>query len=295
MHIDWTGNKCILCLEKAPLSKEHLIPEALGGTLTCSFLCTHCNSTLGSLFEAATRADPSIRMAVHNLKEHMPELAKKLSEDQPLFVQGPGGQESGKIKRGIFKVKSRTAADGSLIQPTDNGRKSVETILRKSGKGEMPIAAALRKFDETPDNHKITLAPGLEVVKWSTEKIDLDLSSCRLMSPIVPLKIGFEFLACHLGTAIYDEAKQMQELRTALYKMVEDDPCFEVERLNASEYKPFHGICFEGNEPYARVQIRLFGWLAFRIHFRRLSVSGPRFVYTQSLATGSEDLRVLEP
>ena len=173
-------------------------------------------------------------------------------------------------------------------------RKSVETILRKSGIDAIPLAEALRKFDETPDNHKITLVPGLEVVKWSIEQIDLDLSNSKLMSPMVPLKIGFEFLACHLGTTIYDEAQQLQELRTALREMVEDDPCFEVERLNASEYQPFHGICFEGNAPYARVLIRLFGWLAFRVHFRGLAVSGPRFVYTQSLATGSEDLRVLE-
>ena len=170
----------------------------------------------------------------------------------------------------------------------------METVLSKSGIGEIPLAEALRKFDETPDNHKIILPPSIEVVKWSIEKIDLDLSNSRLMSPMVPLKIGFEFLACHLGTAIYDEAQQLQELRTALREMVEDDPCFEVERLNASEYKPFHGICFEGNNPYARVLVRLFGWLAFRIHFRRLSVSGPRFIYTHSLATGSEDLRVLE-
>jgi hypothetical protein len=131
-------------------------------------------------------------------------------------------------------------------------------------------------------------------VKWSIEKIDLDFSDSRLMSPLVPLKIAFEFLACHLGTAIYDEAHQLQELRTALCEMVEDDPCFEVERLHATEYKPFHGVCFEGNAPYARVLIRLFGWLGFRVHFRRLAVGEPTFVYTQSLATGSEDLRVLE-
>ena len=294
MHISWTGNRCLLCLEEAPLSKEHLIPEALGGALTCSFLCTRCNSILGSSFEAAARADPFIRIAVCNLQAQMPELAKKLSEDQPVLVQGPGGQERGKIRRGELSVKSRSAADGSLIQPTDRARKSVEIILKKSGIGEIPIAEALRKFDETPDNHKITLAPGLEIAKWGIEQIDLDLSDSRLMSPMVPLKIGFEFLACHLGTTIYDETRQIQELRTALREMVEDEPCFELECLNASEYKSFHGICFEGNDPYARVLIRLFGWLAFRVHFRRLSVSGPRFVYTQSLATGSEDLRVLE-
>jgi hypothetical protein len=224
----------------------------------------------------------------------MPKLAKKLSENQPVLVQGPGGQERGKIRRGEVRVTSRRAADSSLIQPTDHARKSVETILSKSGVGEIPLAEVLRKFDETSDNHKITLAPGLEVVKWGIEKIDLDFSESRLMSPMVPLKIAFEFLACHLGTAIYDKAHQMQEVRIALREMVEDDLCFEVERLHAAEYKPFHGVCFEGNDPYARVLIRLFGWLAFRVHFRRLAVGGPRFVYTQSLATGSEDLRVLE-
>lgn len=294
MHVSWTGNRCLLCLEKATLSKEHLIPEALGGALTCSFLCTHCNSTLGSSVEASARADPSIRIAVQNLRAQIPELAKKLFEDQLVIIKGPGGQELGKMRRGEPRVKSRTEADGSLIQPTDHARKSVETILRRSGIHEIPLVEALRKLDATPDNHKLILTSGLEVVKWAVEKVDHDLSNSRLMSPLVPLKIGFEFLACHLGAAIYDESEQLHELRTALHEMVEVDPCFEVERLNASDYKPFHGIYFEGNDPYARVQIRLFGWLAFRVHFRRLSVSGPRFIYTQYLATGKEDVRILE-
>ena len=190
-------------------------------------------------------------------------------------------------------VRSRTAEDGSLIQPTDHARRSVATILRKSGVSETPIAATLRKFDEARENQKVTLALGLEVVKWSIEKIQSDLGNSKLMSPLVPFKIGFEFLACHLGLASYDEAPQMQELRRALREMLEDDPCFEVERFNASEYKPFHGICFEGNSPYARVLIRLFGWLAFRVHFRWLSVAGPRFIYTQYLDTNREDIRML--
>ncbi|HYA41389.1 MAG TPA: hypothetical protein VEF34_08810 [Syntrophobacteraceae bacterium] len=225
----------------------------------------------------------------------MPDLTKRLSLDHPVLVQGPGGQEHGKISGGELRIKSRTAPDGSLIQPTDIARNSVEAILRKSGIGEIPLAEALRKFDKTPDNQRTNLAPGLEVIKWGIDKIDLDLSNSRVMSPIVPLKIGFEFLACHLGPASYDESQQMQEIRTTLREMAEDVSCFEVERLNCSEYKPFHGICFEGNAPYARVQIRLFGWVAFRVHFRRLAVGGPRFVYTQFLDTGREDLRVLAP
>lgn len=61
-----------------------------------------------------------------------------------------------------------------------------------------------------------------------------------------------------------------------------------VERLSSNKYEPIHGICFEGNDPYAKVQIRLFGWLAFRVHFLHLSVGGPRYVYTHRLDTGEE-------
>jgi hypothetical protein len=166
--------------------------------------------------------------------------------------------------------------------------------MKKRGLAEAPISEALKKFDETPENKKMILAPGLEAVKWSNEKIELDLSNSRPMSPLVPFKIAFEFLALHLGTAIYDEAQQMRQLRKVLCELIEDDSCFKVERLNAAEYKPFHGICFEGNAPHARVLVRLFGWLAFRVHFLGLAVGGPRFIYTQLLDTPNENLRVLE-
>lgn len=52
------------------------------------------------------------------------------------------------------------------------------------------------------------------------------------------------------------------------------------------------GLYFEGNDPHARVQIVLFGWLGFRVHFYRLAFGGPRLVYTHNLESNEEDLRV---
>ena len=57
---------------------------------------------------------------------------------------------------------------------------------------------------------------------------------------------------------------------------------------------PFHGIVFEGNNPHAQVQIRLFGWLAFRVHFKRLKVHALRCAYTHFLDKNIEDLRIIE-
>ena len=295
MHVNWPGKKCVLCLKEAPLSKEHLIPKALGGGLTCSFLCRDCNSTLGAFYEAEAKADASIRIAAANLQSRMPALAQSLAEGQEFTSYGPGGNERGRIREREFRLRSRKAEDGSLIQPTDVARESVERILRKSDVKETPLADALRRFDEAQHNQKREVAPGLEIVKWQIEEIQADLMNNKPMSPLVPLKIGYEFLACHLGCAIYDDAAEIQELRTALINRVGDAPSFKVERLNAPAYRPIHGICFEGSSPYSRVQIRLFGWLAFRVHFRRLAVGGPRFIYTQYLDTGREDIRILKP
>ena len=288
MKILWTGERCILCLKEAPLSSEHLIPDALGGVLTCDFLCKDCNSTLGSSFEAQAKKDPDIQVARHKLQGQISdELAEKLYDGQSVLIQGPGGQEPGKIRKGEPRVNPRRVEESvpgitSYIQPADIAMKSEKKMMKEEGIDENSIAKVLRMVDEAPSDRKVTLTPNLEVIKWSHETITLDLSNNKTMSPLVPFKIAYEFLACHVGTAIYNENQLLNQLRAALREGTKDDPCFKVERLFASEYKPFHGICFEGNDPHARVQIRLFGHLAFRVHFLRLSVSGPRWIYTQS-------------
>jgi hypothetical protein len=71
-----------------------------------------------------------------------------------------------------------------------------------------------------------------------------------------------------------------------------NEHAIRVERLTSNQYEPFHGVCFEGNDPYAKVQIRLFGWLAFRVHFLHLAIGGERFVYTHRLDSMNEDVSI---
>lgn len=111
------------------------------------------------------------------------------------------------------------------------------------------------------------------------------------MDPLAPLKMAYEFMACHVGGAIYGDA--WDQIRQALRQETAQAGIFEVERLTSEKYEPFHGLCFEGNEPHARVQIRLFGWLVFRVHFLLCRVSGARFIYTHDLEAGREYLNTL--
>jgi hypothetical protein len=272
-----------------PLTEEHLIPEALGGRLTAAILCRKCNSSLGHRTEASVRSDPTIRLVINDLSAELPALSRALSERQPFFAHGPGGTTKGYVKDGEFVVAARTDPDGSLIQPTRDARRAIDTILRRDGYDAPLRAEALRRFDEAPENSRVEIAPNLEIVKWQVAHLTVPADG-PLIAPIMPVKIAFEFLALHLGTVIYDDAPPIAEARRVLRGGPLDPDWISVERLEANNARPFHGLVFEGNSPYAKVQIRLFGKLAFRVNFFRLSVGGSRAQYTHDLSSNREQI-----
>lgn len=295
MEIPWFNKQCIICLKKGTLSEEHIIPASIGGRLTVKFLCTKCNSNLGRFVENAAKSDPSIRIALENLSTDIPELYSSIINKQPFYAHSKAGRVPGFFNKGHFSVQPKKMADNSLVQPTENARKSIKIMLERQGCTNSQIQNALSKFDKAPSNKITELHPGLEVSKWNIEKIELNFNKTSLMNPLIPLKIAFEFIACHLGSTIYSLEPQLEEIRKVFSEQnTNDNKCFQVDRLNAGEYKPFHGIVFEGNNPHAQIQIRLFGWLAFRVHFKRLQVYAPRFAYTHFLDTNIEDLRIIE-
>ena len=296
MKIPWLCNQCILCLKRGDLSEEHVIPKSIGGRLTANFLCQTCNSNLGRAVENVAKYDPSIRIALENLSRDIPELYSSITERQPFYGNSQAGRVPGYFRNGHFLVQPIKMADNSLVKPTEDAKKTIKTILERQGCTKSEIERVLSKFDYCPSNKITEIYPGLEIAKWDIEKIELNFESTSLMNPLIPLKIAFEFIACHLGESICALEPQLEEIRKVFAKQdTSDNECYQVERLNAGEYKPFHGIVLEGNNSsHAQVQVRLFGWLAFRVHFRRLKVHAPRCAYTHFLDTNIEDLRIVE-
>jgi hypothetical protein len=244
--------------------------------------------------ELAAKSDPSILLAVQQLKAQIPSLAKNLVESHPHLGHSEAGSARGYIRNGEFRVRSRSLDDGSIIQPTDDASKSVATILKKAGFEQSPIAEAVATLQNAPENLPLEIAPGLIVAKWTVDRVELDLSKSQIMNPLIPVKMAFEFLACHVGEAIYDKGPQLAEIRRAMCTMEFGSKTIMVERLTSNKYQSFHGLCFEGNDPYAIVLIRLFGWLAYRVHFLKLSIGGPRFVYTHYIDTSEERVALCE-
>jgi len=294
LKVPWRGKRCIICLKETKLCDEHLIPEALGGKLTCKFLCVHCNSRLGRMLESSAKSDPAILLSAKNLEKDIPQLTGKLIKNHPHIGHSEQGSTCGYIKNNEFRVKAKKLKDGSIIQPTDEARKTIAKIIGKSKFKNISAQQALSIFDHAPENKKVAILPGFEIVKWTVQKIELDLNKSQLMDLLMPAKIAFEFMVLHMGVDIYKNIPRLSELREIFLNPEHLHQAVQVERLSSNKYEPFHGLCFEGNDPYVKVQIRLFGWLAFRVHFLYLSVSGPRIVYTHELETGKEFIDVMK-
>lgn len=287
MRVPWKLERCILCLEsRCGLTDEHLIPECIGGKLKVPLLCGKCNADLGTYLDASILGDPSIVLAARNLQDRIPNIVEPLLERQPHTAHGEGPPVCGRVRDGAFRAFGQRMPDGSFVQQTSDARRSVESILLRQGRDRTLVEKALGKFDAAQENVRVSLDDGLEIVKWVADRIEPALGNKR-MDELVPLKIAYEFLALHLYGGTYRSDPPLVEVRLSLQKaLAGSEACF-VEHLHGS-YEPFHGIAVQEARPHVVVQLRLFGWLAFRVHFPRLAFQGPQLAYTHRLDSGTE-------
>lgn len=288
MLLGWNTSRCIICLNEATLTLEHVIPRSLGGVLTARILCKPCNDALGHREEAQVKQDPAIKIAIEQIKSSLPDyLAREMTEGQDYFAKTPAGPVRGSIKNAVFKIKSGPRPDGSIVLSTGNGRDLIEKHLDKVGVDAEAIREKLRDFDMEPEDSSFPIDRGLRAVKWSVGAIQPTLDG-RFLSDAVILKIAYEFLACVVGKAIYSDTPALIEARRALRGERSLSSKVRIEHLRGPKYDAFHGVAFQGNEPHAVIQIRLFGWLAFKVYFGGILINAPRLQYTHRLDRGAD-------
>ena len=103
------------------------------------------------------------------MKDKIPKLASSLIESHPHIAYSDLGTAQGYFKNGEFRVKSRKLDDGSIIQPTRIGRKNLLNLLQKSGYQETAARKTVSSFDNTPENERVEVAPGIEAALCANE------------------------------------------------------------------------------------------------------------------------------
>lgn len=218
-------------------------------------------------------------------------MAARIEEGQPYLLKSGPTMVPARLVGEELRGRSVRLEDGSLMQPRDQARGTVERMLLKDGHGADAVAQAMARFDQAPEGVEVEIAPDLRIIDWPTKSAQPDLSKAGLIDDLVLVKIAFEFFTLLVGEAIYENAPQMDELRQTLSVGNCSEEVFSVERLVANRKDPINGICFEGNDPHAKFQIRLFGTRAYRVRLHRIASTAPRTVYTHHLATDWEGVQ----
>lgn len=299
MNLEWTDERCILCTlapserlarcsETADFTEEHLIPEAIGGRLTCHFLCKHCNDRLG-LIEAHLKEDANIRFAINALQGAIPKLWASMSESQTYLAKGPDGLVEAELKNGAIRVNSVERKDGSLVLPADCSPKAVGKMLQRSGASQDEISDAEMKVEELADGSRVKVANRI-VVKSAIDEVHPKYDSRRI-DQLPLLKIAYEYLALHLRGKVFHQ--YYDPVRSALSAGGVLPNCCSVQDLHVRGRKPepFHGLAIKDTTNGLEVKIRLFGCLSYPVCFRRLPKMPTRsHCYTLHLDTKQEEL-----
>jgi hypothetical protein len=292
----WPGDCCILCLEpfavngRHAVSEEHVIPKSVLGILTCDFLCCDCNSKSGADLDHALKRDPAIRLAAAKALADDGTLAREMEHRQIWRVQTSVGTLRQEMRQGEISGRWTELEDGSRVAPEDQALNALRGMLAADGHDEAYVAAALQRYLDSEYGELVELSPRIATRKLAAQLAERDLAA-PAVSPILLLKIAYEFTSLIVGTAIYAPDPRLIELRTALRERDETSDAFELERLEVRKRapSPLHGIWFEGNKDHAVIQIRLFGKRAYRVHLKRLAIKHRQVRYTH-LILDHEDM-----
>lgn len=286
--IPWTSPLCIYCAqpfgdtEDTRRTIEHIIPDALGGILTSDCACRKCNSNLGSSVDAKIRSDPSIRLAARRVRSDIPELATKMEEGQLFTIKTNAGHVNAQLRRGEYVSKWAKLPDGSMLAPEKGAIEALQGMLKRDGLSGDEIERVLGCYEEAPIGEPLELSERVSVIKHTAELAGPNFSEGEAPALAI-VKMAYAFAAMLVGDAICRDLPPLRELRRALKEGDNESPAFKLERLTANEAGAFHGIFFEGNEPYAIFRIQLFGKAAYRVHFPNIALQVEPQVYTHDL------------
>lgn len=299
MNLDWSDDRCIVCAltlserserntETALLTDEHLIPGAIGGKLTCKFLCKQCNDHLGSM-EARFKNDARIRLAINKLKPLLPNLWKVMSEGQHYALHNGSGRLHATLRDGQMRVDSSTQLDESLVLPAENAPVALCKMLKRRGATQNEIACAVKNLSVAPEGVRSKITDGIEITK-SVPTLVFPVLDSGEINPLALLKIAYEYLALNLGGAVFHDYFGPVRRALLLCDAIPDSCQVGAFRAKTRGYEPCHGLSGKNTTSGITVNICLFGLLRYRVEFSRLNIAGGEVLsYTVHLDTGQEE------
>jgi uncharacterized membrane protein len=251
--------RCSICLLDRHLTSEHILPESIGGTLEADIQCQSCNSNLGAELVSGVRTDPSIRLAIRNLRDRLPALYESMESGQPYLATGTSGERLPSVRqKGRYRIKAHKKNDGSIIVETREAARGLRKILLKDGLGAAEVEHALTRFTEAPSNTPVLLSDQTTVVKASHELATEPELSAPLMDNRVIVLFAYNYLCLMLADLVLDDP--LDFIRRYIVQR-EESSGITVDHMTSRKYAPFHRLRVEVTERETAIEIVLV-WVA---------------------------------
>ncbi len=269
---------CMYCLRtdsEVEFNREHLIPQSIGGKLFIDdFVCSNCNSFLGSSVDSEILKLPDVLQALRQLKIPHDRTAilnryykiKGISETLELPA---AATDSG------YELRNVTMPDGSVVVSEFDLKKVLaKTISRDERLKHLDVSNSevgeeiqnlLKEYDKAHPGEKIEWpALGRTLMKHSGKfkfKIvpDDQVNVERLVA-----KIAYEFILFVGATRLNNNLGIVESLRRQIATGDSQNPIF-VTRIESpiEEIQPVHVIALEIIGNMTRVEVVFFGNIDF--------------------------------
>lgn len=274
-------DKCIVCLGNEANSFEHVLPRSIGGRLQVSMLCKKCNSNLGTELVSQFQEDPTIRLAIKNLKDVIPDIHEQYEEGKYYFgTDEDNNTFKMEYKDNNIKIKATKMKDESIIYDSEDALYHLKNIMKKNNVPEKKIERKLKLVNNLDNNEALNLTQNLSVVKKPLKKVSPDLRGDIIDKRLIVL-IAYEYMGLLVGTEVYRNFFDKIRKYILGQKIATEE--FEVEYLRYKEYKPFHKMYSGIQEDHIKIYILLFGKLLYKVKFYEITAGTNEFVYVEDL------------
>lgn len=222
-------NICVLCLEQKELTKEHIVPDCVGGGLVEEILCKDCNSTLGHDIDGAYSKSILVQLPrlAHQIAGKSGSIPNPFSRggsttdgDQQLRVQIRDGFKPYIVPSVHEEVSENGLAIRITIDKEDES--DIDSILAKKlnryykgqGVGEAKITQLVsqRIAEAKAASVSVSNNPMIEY-KFAENISDLILEYIKITYEIAAIECGEEYVlnsevALLLRTALKNRSKE---------------------------------------------------------------------------------------
>lgn len=219
-------------------------------------------------------------MAVHYVRDSVPELADKIEEGLNFVAEGAGGPTLVvSQKKGRWKTRAKEITANCLVMDSNDAQKYLESKLRKRDMPNVEIEAWAKRFADCENGQELQLTTGETFLK-NEATVRLPQLTSRPVDDRVPVLIAYEFLALCFGEKIF--GPEFNAIREYIRLGTKTEQV-QVVHKSTRQYTPDHRVRFRVIDNTLTVFVQFFRWYVFEIKFCDIPMPSEEIVYIEDL------------